>query len=164
MDEATIHIEGFPQEMTVEIMVQVFKRAGEIRHIKLPRLPDGQIKGFCFIEYTSAEQAIKACEQFNNCVPEEFTNNQNANFVKSKVAKVASLKVIRKSEWLKYKKDLSTIKKDISKLKHHDEPKKDFETQFQVGSLIRLDKLPEITKQQLTERIKTFKSPAYVDL
>jgi len=41
MDTCTIHIEGFPKEMTPESMVKVFSRAGVIRHIKLPKLPDG---------------------------------------------------------------------------------------------------------------------------
>jgi len=41
MNECTIHIESFPKEMTAENMVKVFSRAGVVRHIKLPRLPDG---------------------------------------------------------------------------------------------------------------------------
>jgi len=41
MDACTIHIEGFPKEMTPESMVKVFSRAGVVRHIKLPKQPDG---------------------------------------------------------------------------------------------------------------------------
>jgi len=62
IDDATIYVESFPKDVTSENMVAIFKKAGEIRYIKLPRFPDGQVKGFCFIEYTSKEQALKACE------------------------------------------------------------------------------------------------------
>lgn len=55
INECTIHIESFPKEMTAENMVKVFSRAGSVRHIKLPRLPDGQLKGFCFIEFAAPE-------------------------------------------------------------------------------------------------------------
>ncbi len=75
MNDCTIHVESFPKEMHAENMVKVFSRAGVIRHIKLPRLPDGQLKGFCFIEFAAPDQAEKARLIFNNCVPEEFTNN-----------------------------------------------------------------------------------------
>jgi len=41
MDLATIYVESFPKEITSENLVSIFKRAGKIRFIKLPRLPDG---------------------------------------------------------------------------------------------------------------------------
>jgi RNA recognition motif-containing protein len=65
-------------------MVSIFKRAGIIRFIKLPRLPDGQLKGFCFVEYSSKEEADNACQLFNNCVPEEFVNTTSANYINRK--------------------------------------------------------------------------------
>lgn len=60
MDLATVYVESFPKEVTSEHMVAIFKRAGTIRYIKLPRWPDGNLKGFCFIEYALKEEAQKA--------------------------------------------------------------------------------------------------------
>jgi RNA recognition motif-containing protein len=126
MDKATVHVESFPKEMTPESMIKVFQRAGVIRHIRLPKLPDGQLKGFCFIEFATETEANKACEVFNNCVPEEFTNNSNANYVQRKEAKVNPLRVISKLEWLEHKKDLAKIRKEIAALKPKPEIKVDF--------------------------------------
>ncbi len=119
MNACTIHIESFPKEMTAESMVKVFTRAGVIRHIKLPRLLDGQLKGFCFIEFAKPDEADKARQLFDNCVPEEFTNNQNENYVQRKDVKITPLKVISKKEWLDHKQDLANIKKDMAELRPH---------------------------------------------
>lgn len=117
MDTCTIHIEGFPKEMTPESMVKVFSRAGVIRHIKLPKLPDGQLKGFCFVEFAQPDEAVKAQQLFNNCVPEEFTNNQNINYVQRKDFKITPLKVISKKEWLDHKQELGKIKKELAEIR-----------------------------------------------
>jgi RNA recognition motif-containing protein len=84
MDAATVYIESFPKEVTSQNMVNIFKRAGIVRYIKLPRLPDGQLKGFCFVEFSNQAEAEKACQLFNNCVPEEFVNQANPNYVSRK--------------------------------------------------------------------------------
>ena len=54
MNLATVYCENFPNEVTAEQMESLFKRCGTVRYVKLPRLPDGQLKGFCFIEFASA--------------------------------------------------------------------------------------------------------------
>jgi La-related protein 7 len=53
IEDNTIYVESFPPEVTSENLVCIFKRAGNVRYIKLPRFKDGQVKGFCFIEYSS---------------------------------------------------------------------------------------------------------------
>ena len=163
MDACTIHIEGFPKEMTPESMVKVFQRAGVVRHIKLPKMPDGQLKGFCFIEFSEQKEALNAQQLFNNCIPEEFTNNQNANYIQRKDVKITPLKVISKKEWLEHKRELTEIKKELADLRPKT-PKVDFQEQFKAGSLIKLSGLNDITKQQLTDRIKQVVIPTYVDL
>ena len=57
MEESTVYIENFPLEMTSEDMAKLFKRAGLIRHISMPKFKDRQPKGFCFVEFASAEIA-----------------------------------------------------------------------------------------------------------
>lgn len=94
-------------------MVSIFKRAGTIRYIKLPRFPDNQLKGFCFIEYANKSEADNACRIFNNCVPEEFVNTASANYIPRKDAQVTSLRVMPKSEWQEYKKTVRDIRKEV---------------------------------------------------
>lgn len=59
-------------------------------------------------------------------MPEEFTNNSNANYVQRKEAKVNPLRVISKLEWLEHKKDLAKIRKEMAALKPKPEIKVDF--------------------------------------
>jgi len=40
LDLATIYVESFPKEVTLDHMTEIFRRAGVIRYIKLPKLPD----------------------------------------------------------------------------------------------------------------------------
>lgn len=117
MDQCTIYVESFPKEVTSEHMVSIFKRAGTIRYIKLPRFPDENLKGFCFIEYSSNAEALKAVQLFNNCVPEEFVNTANPNYIaRAKDTQVTSLRVMPKSEWQEYKSTVQQIKREVSSL------------------------------------------------
>ena len=54
---------------------------------------------------------------FNNCIPEEFTNNQNANYIERKDVKITPLKVISKKEWLDHKQDLAKIKRELAEIR-----------------------------------------------
>ena len=74
MENSTIYIENFPATMDQLDMAVLFQRAGAIRNLSMPSFRDKQWKGFCFIEFASAECAQKACQILNNVVPEEFTN------------------------------------------------------------------------------------------
>lgn len=52
MDECTIYVERFPSIINHEHLSIIFKRAGKIRHISLPKFKNsGNHKGFAFIEY-----------------------------------------------------------------------------------------------------------------
>ena len=52
----------------------------------------------------------------------------------------------------------------MAALKPKPEIKVDFQDQFQVGSLVSITDLSDISKQTLTDRVKQFSTPAYVDL
>jgi len=44
----------------------LFSRYGEIVHLKLPRKPDGQLRGMALVTYTSSEEAIRAFSEMDN--------------------------------------------------------------------------------------------------
>jgi RNA recognition motif-containing protein len=71
-------------------LAQVFSRAGEIQHVSIPKFKgrseeggarEYENKGFAFVEFASAEMAANAVTLFNNCVPEELTNRDCANYI-----------------------------------------------------------------------------------
>lgn len=100
----------------MEKMVGIFKRAGEILYIKMPHLPDGQGKGFCFVEYRRKEDAQNAVKMFNNLVPEEFVDSRHPLYVEHKERDAVPLRVLLKSEWQEYKQLVNKIKKEVSSL------------------------------------------------
>lgn len=68
--------------MKSEDTANIFKRAGIIRHISMPKFKDGQPKGFSFVEFATPDTAQNACRMFNNSAPEEFTNYACVNYIK----------------------------------------------------------------------------------
>jgi len=52
MDESTIYVERFPSNVNHEHLSIIFRRAGKIRHVSLPKFKNsGNHKGFAFIEF-----------------------------------------------------------------------------------------------------------------
>lgn len=52
MDESMIYVERVPSNVNHENLCNIFKRAGKVRHISLPKYKNsGKHKGFAFIEY-----------------------------------------------------------------------------------------------------------------
>lgn len=99
MDKNTVYVENFPDSLLLQDIAKIFSRAGEIRNITLPKFQraaksqndeamvdtdesESLLKGFCFIEFSSQEGALKAIETFNNCIPEELTNAEHKNYVR----------------------------------------------------------------------------------
>ena len=164
MDAATIYVESFPKEVTAENMASIFQRAGQLRFIKLPRYPDGQVKGFCFIEFATCEQAELACKQFNNCVPQEFVNSASANYVTRRDNVVTPLRVMLKSEWQQYKTTLRSIQKEVNSIAFGKKVHSGALTEFAPGTIIEICGLKNMSKTQVTERISHYMTPAYVEL
>ena len=82
MDGCTVYVENFPEQLTHQEIAKLFSRAGEIRNVRVPKFAGNCVsKGFCFVEFNCEEAANKACELFNNCIPEEFTNSECKNYI-----------------------------------------------------------------------------------
>lgn len=82
MDTATVYVENFPEQLTHQEIAKLFSRAGEIRNVRVPKFAGNCVsKGFSFVEFDCEESANKACELFNNCIPEEFTNSECKNYI-----------------------------------------------------------------------------------
>ena len=101
-------------------------RAGSIRHISIPKFKESsetrafENKGFAFVEYSTSELAANAVATFNNCVPEELTNTDNPNYIPV-TGRLTQLRVMTKSEWIKYKSEAKQIKREIALLGSNDE-------------------------------------------
>lgn len=69
-----VYVEKFPASvMDHEKLSSIFKRAGKIRHISMPKYKNsGLSKGFAFVEYSTVEEAQRSIEMFNNTIPQEF--------------------------------------------------------------------------------------------
>lgn len=113
MDTSTVYVENFPPKMDHLAMAKLFQRAGTIRNITLPTYVDKQLKGFCFVEFASPDAAAKACQLFDNVVPEEFINLTCKNYIDHQSESVPHLKVISKVQWLNHKQTLKDIKNEL---------------------------------------------------
>lgn len=50
-----IYVERFPETLSHEDLSQIFKRAGKIRHISVPKFKSSkESKGFAFIEFSTS--------------------------------------------------------------------------------------------------------------
>lgn len=73
-----------------------------------------------------------------------------------------------KSEWQEYKRTVQQLKREVSSLafgtKQHDKQQSAQMQEFETGSLVEICGVPDSSKQSLTERIRHFVKPSYVDL
>jgi RNA recognition motif-containing protein len=81
-DGAMVYVERYPEELSHEQLATIFKRAGRIKHISMPKFKGSkQPKGFAFVLFSSAAEADVAVETFNNTVPTELVDAMSPNFV-----------------------------------------------------------------------------------
>ena len=98
-------------------------------------------KGFCFVEFDCQSAATKACELFNNCVPEEFTNSESKNYINIQ-GSLKQFNVISKKEWSLKKEQALKIKREIARLNPEKmyPVKDDYDNfNFAEGMLLRMD-------------------------
>ena len=81
----TLYVGNMSFYTTEEQLYELFSKCGDVKRIvmgldKFKRTPCG----FCFVEYSTKEEADRACLLFNNCVPEEFVNTTSANYIARK--------------------------------------------------------------------------------
>ena len=101
-----IYVENFPEYINHEQLASIFKRAGHIKHVSIPKYQNTKSgKGFAFIEYSSADEAKLAVETLHNFVPEELWNSSLENYIPV-CGNIVPLRVISKLEWLKMKEEM----------------------------------------------------------
>ena len=169
MDSCTVYVENFPEQLTHQEIAKLFSRAGEIRNVRVPKFAGNCVsKGFCFVEFNCEEAANKACELFNNCIPEEFTNSECKNYILVQ-GNLIQLNVISKKQWNTFKEEAKQIKREIALLN----PETMFAANegdrkfcFDAGTLVSLifNKAGQFTKQLLKEATSHFGSPIHIDL
>lgn len=99
MDDCMIYVEKFPDQINHEQLTSIFRRAGKIRHVSLPKFKNSKNhKGFAFIEYSTKEEAQKAIEMFNNTIANEFIDINHPQYINYEGG-VKALRVISKNEW-----------------------------------------------------------------
>lgn len=53
-----IYVERYPEELNHDQLASIFKRAGSIKHVSMPRYKESRTtKGFAFIEFANAQEA-----------------------------------------------------------------------------------------------------------
>ena len=115
-DKAMIYVEKFPEELNHEQLASIFKRAGHIKHVSIPKYTNSkQSKGFAFILFSSPDEASQAVDMFDNVVPSEFVEALSDNFIPVQGA-VRGLRVMLKSTWLQTKDEMKQIKLEIAQL------------------------------------------------
>ena len=151
MDQCTVYVENFPDSLSLQDIAKIFSRAGEIRNITLPKFGAQSdsamdtdescalIKGFCFVEFASAEAANRAADTFNNCIPEELTNAEHKNYV-SVQGTLSQFNVMSKETWQAFKEEARKIRQEIAKLNASTmfAPGADTFEGFKIGTLVRM--------------------------
>ena len=95
----SIYFENIPDNLSIDLVVQVFQKFGKVLYVSLPKWPDtGILKGFGFLEFEETLSCEAAINSLNLTIPLEFTNI------------FTPLRILRKQEWLNYKERLQDLK------------------------------------------------------
>lgn len=174
IDACTVYVENFPHHLTLDELSQIFKRAGNIQHVSIPKFKGQSIenKGFAFVEYSSDQIAHKAVELFNNCIPEELTDHKCAGYIPV-TGSLTHLRVISKQRWTQYKQEAQQIKREIAALKNSlmtpDQPSPSIDWKaktggFEHGTLLKVTGIPsDLKTQNLKQHFGHFGKPCYID-
>ncbi|XP_052857590.1 probable RNA-binding protein 19 [Drosophila gunungcola] len=105
-----IIVKQLPKHITEDKLRQIFGAQGTITDLQLKYTPDGKFRQFCFVGYSSEEEAQSAIQHFNNtCIQTS----------RVRVESCAALGSEEKPQsWSKYAKD---SKKNLDKLKAKEE-------------------------------------------
>ena len=119
-DNCMVYIERFPEELTNDQLVMIFKRAGHVKHVSMPKYKNSsQSKGFAFIQYQSPEEAQTAVDMLENTIPVEFIDAMTDSYIPVQGI-IRPLRVILKTDWLKMKDEMNSIKREIALLHPED--------------------------------------------
>jgi len=72
VDARTVYVEEFPANTDHDWLKSIFSTCGTVSYISLPKYKhNNQVKGFAFIEFTTSEEAQKACQVLNTIQKKE---------------------------------------------------------------------------------------------
>ncbi|GFO12470.1 LA-related protein 7 [Plakobranchus ocellatus] len=71
-DRRTVYVEHLPSHATHMWVKQIFSQCGKVAYVSLPTYKTSKhIKGFAFVEYTTPEEAERACAMLNDPLPDK---------------------------------------------------------------------------------------------
>ncbi|XP_016982398.1 probable RNA-binding protein 19 [Drosophila rhopaloa] len=105
-----IIVKQLPKHITEDKLRQIFGAQGTITDLQLKYTPDGKFRQFCFVGYSSEEEAQSAIQHFNNtCIQTSRVRVESCAALGSED---------KPQSWSKYAKD---SKKNLDKLKAKEE-------------------------------------------
>ena len=66
LDHSTIFIDRLPSNATLQWLKAICSKFGYVSYISLPHFKNGNIKGFAFVEFKNADDAVLACSVLNS--------------------------------------------------------------------------------------------------
>ncbi|XP_065886873.1 la-related protein 7-like [Dysidea avara] len=80
VDERTLYVENLPLDFTHETLKATFKKYGTVTYVSIPRFKNKLVKGFAFVEFSSAEEANDALKDFVplTCKEETLSSSSEA--------------------------------------------------------------------------------------
>lgn len=101
----TIYVENLNKNFRQNDVFRIFKDIGQVKSIEMNK----NHKGYCFVEFSSAEQAQKALE-LNNKIPEVLMEISKG--------RISALTVMSYFQWRNFKNKLIEVMKDHSRKSH----------------------------------------------
>lgn len=160
-----IYVENFPAGLSHDQLAQIFRRAGQIKHVSIPKYKESKTsKGFAFIQYQSPQEAQLAVDLMNNKILDEFINTMNENFIQVQ-GHIGAIRVLLKIDWLKAKEEMRSIKTEIARLNPQSmfqhikvgEPGKSGVKRYgfdsENGSIVRIKNLTQSLAQNITKHL-----------
>jgi len=77
VDSRTVYVEEFPTNIDHEWLKTIFTTCGTVNYVSLPKYKhNSQVKGFAFIEFSTSEEAHKACQVLNTIEKKESEDGE----------------------------------------------------------------------------------------
>jgi hypothetical protein len=67
--QRTVYVERLPDGVTIESLHAIFAGCGSVAYVSLPRLPSRDPKGYAFVEFVDAADAVRAVTDLDGTTP-----------------------------------------------------------------------------------------------
>ncbi|XP_012554375.2 la-related protein 7 [Hydra vulgaris] len=103
VDQKTVYVEQFPNDIDHDWLKEIFSKCGTVEYISLPRHKhNNKVKGFAFIEFSTQQEAEKACQMLNKADKKMKWNkkieNENDEKAKKNIKRKISDKKVEDSK------------------------------------------------------------------